>query len=415
MSTSETSTATSKNITPAFLPFGTGAVAIVVALTVLHPDGTQGLIQGLHLTMATLAKIFTGRITSWDTKEIFDENPSLQFELQHIKQVPPTIDATARSDSSSTNSALLAALRADPAADAFLTGLGVPAEGIPPDQFPPNAAISDLSGGSALVAEHMLKINPNTGVPSNAPAASIGYLGLAWAAQFHIPLVAVQNLKGNFVAASEASLTPAMSGQTFDSSTGLYPLSKTYDYSTIQDPNAYPIPLPNYLVVPKTGDAPAKENALAAYVKYAVSTPGQQDVTYNGMIGVGSDVATAANSLATTMLADAATTTTTSTSSTSTSTSTSAPTSTSTTTAASATSTTSTLVSATTSTVHGTTTTTTGRTSAAALGGSQSGGGALTGGATLPITGAAPTIGFAGLVAVIVGDVVRRRARRSPG
>jgi hypothetical protein len=49
------------------------------------------------------------------------------------------------------------------------------------------------------------------------------------------------------------------------------------------------------------------------------------------------------------------------------------------------------------------------------LGGSQSGGGALTGGATLPITGAAPTIGFAGLVAVIVGDVVRRRARRSPG
>ena len=409
----EISTAAANGITPAYVPYGIGAVGIAVALTVTNQQGQTVLLAGLRLTIPTLAKIYVGQIVYWNDAEIFNENPGLTYELQHIAVVPPVINIVGREDSSATNSALLAAFRANPAAySAWKSPNGssvIPAQGIPPDQFPPENSLTATTGGSAAVAQKMMRINPNTGIPDTQPRNSIGYLSPAWATQYGIPLAAVQNAKGNFLTPTPAAVAAAVPGSTFDTTAEQYAITKAFDYSTIQDPGAYPIPLPSYLILPKVGATAAKAQALAGFVKFALGSTGQQDVATNAMVPVGTDVIAAGTAIADAMIAAATTTTTTSST-----TSTTAPTTTTTTAQA--------LVAA------GPTTTTSKSDPGAAPSATrarravQPAGAAAASGprarltAFLPTTGNgfAPFGGVIGLCAVFAGDVVHRRARRSP-
>ena len=411
LNSAEMATAASSHITPAYVPYATGAVAIVAAVTVRNQAGTVGLLQGLKLKMSTLAKIYTGQITSWKDAEIFTENPGLTYELNHVVEQPPTIDPVARQDSTATNSAFFAAIRANSKASAAF-GPTIPATGQPADRFPSTGIGTPVTGGSAAVAQHMRHIDPSTGIPSNQPASSIGYVSIAWAQQYSIPLVAMENLAGNYVAADAGSIGSAMSsGATFDPSTNLYSISKTFDYSAMTDPAAYPIPLPDYLVVPQTGDTAPKENAVAGFVNFALGSTGQQDVTANGMVPPNSSVAAAGKAVASAMIA-AATTTTSTTTSTTSNTSTTSTSVTPTSTAAQGSSTTSTTAGG-----VATTTTSTGNRAVAAAasngGSSASSNPRSSSGAQLPSTGgSAAALGAFGVGAIVAGDLVRQRARR---
>jgi len=315
LSPSEISTATQTGLTPEYIPYGLGSVAIVLGLSYLDANDQPHLITGMHLTMDTLAKIFQGVITLWSNSAILAENPTLAPILENLSNSVATINVIQRTDSSATTSALLAAIRAS-GADGFKYYTSfTPATGIPPDQFPSidAANVRGVSDGSQIIAEDVLNIDPHTGVPSSQLDDAISYLSPAWAAKYGIPVVAIQNIAGNFEVPTAQTVTDAVtSGSTFDTTTNLYSMSENFDYSKMAAADAYPIPLASYMVVPTQGAMPAKAAAMAGLANFALSTAGQADLTASGMVPLTAPAQTAASAEATALAASSTTTTSTS-------------------------------------------------------------------------------------------------------
>jgi phosphate transport system substrate-binding protein len=311
----ELTAAGQSGITTAYVPFASGAVAIVAAVQADHQHG-GGLIQNIKLTIPTLAKIFTHHINYWNDPEILAENPDVP-DLTHV-EVPAILTAVRR-DSSSTSSALVAAFLTDPAARTvwaeYVQGLGQ-APDITPDRWPadPNGNVTGVTSGTRGMINALLNLDPASGQPiPGTPAHAIGYVAPEFAHQFGAPLAAIQNraTPPSFVLPTAAGAVGAAlaGGAAFDPATGLYAI----DYTKITTAGAYPIPLVSYLVVPVRGVAPAKAQALASFIRFVLGTAGQADVASTGMVGVSAEAIAAGLKVAHTLETAAAPPTTTTT------------------------------------------------------------------------------------------------------
>jgi ABC-type phosphate transport system substrate-binding protein len=133
-----------------------------------------------------------------------------------------------------------------------------------------------------------------------------------------LPTVALQN-DGAYVQPTLAATEAAENDSTIDSTTNLVTINST------SDPNAYPMVMMDYLLVPTSGLSAAKATALANFIGFILSPTGTSDIENFGAAPVNSTMQALDQSVVTELQAEAtaAATTTTSTSSTTSSTSTS--------------------------------------------------------------------------------------------
>jgi len=385
LSSAEATTATQNGIAPGYVPYAAGAIAIGIAVKT-----SQGFVQSLHLTVPTLCKIFTGGITAWNDPEILAENPGSTIGQAQT----PSITRVVRRDSSSTTGALINLFLSDPTArscwNGYATNRGAPAD-TAIDEWPADnsANVRGLTGGSQLVMDTLLALDPTTQKPiAGTPLEDyIGYVAPAWISQFSgPPVAAIQNKFGAFVLPTQTAVAAAVQdGGTFSSTTNIVAL----DPSRMTAAADYPLVLVSYLLVPLTGLPATKAAPLAAFVRFVLGATGQADVASTGYDPAPSAWITAGGTLASSIVAT--TTTTTSTSSTSSSTSSST--------------TSSTAVSTTSSAATG------GSVQAASTGGSSG----VTGdpAASLAQTGAAPLLTLiAGVFLIVFGQVSGRTTRR---
>lgn len=389
----EQTVATQNHITPAYVPYGSGAVAFVTSIQL---DGNHGgkFLSGLRLTIPTLAKIFTHRLTAWNDPEIVAENPDLADNLQH-NLAKTRISAVVRADSSATTTALVAMFKADPDAAAIWNNYVTGHPMSDPDKWPADQTSVSVIDGSQGVINTVLHLDVATGQPiwgATDAMGNIGYVAPAWATQFGAPVVAVQNLsKSQYALPTSAAVSSALhAGATFDATTGLYAI----DYSKITAADAYPIPLVSYFIVPVQGVSAGKAAPLASFLKFVLGTTGQQDVASTGMVAATDEALTAGRKVVDALTAVATTTT-------------------SSTTTSSTSSTTSTTTRPTT-----TTTATGGATTTAApvAGASAGSAGGDPAGSSLPFTGggAWPLLA-SGVLLLSCGEWLVRRARRALG
>jgi phosphate transport system substrate-binding protein len=416
MSSAEASTAQGNGITPAYVPYGIGSVAIVASLT-LNQFHNKQEISGVQLKIPTLAKIFTKVITQWNDSEIAAENPSINFN----DMGDPSIQLVVRGDSSSTTSAMISMFLADPQAaviwNNYAAARGEPKD-TPLDQWPNdgNGNVHTTTGSKGEV-DGVLGLNPD-GTHIGQYDSNIGYLSPEWAKQYSIKLVKLQNHASTpayVLPTDNGAISAAMANATFDSNTNLY----TIDYKKITADGSWPMPLVSYFIVPTSGESSAKDSALASFITFILGSNGQADVTGTSMISPSQDAINGGLRVAAALQQSSATTTSSSSSSTSSTTpsSTTSTIATTNTTASPSATSTSTSSPGTTAAHGATTTAILGHTAAASNGGGTDPGTPATNGAgvSLPRTGGSRQVGLivAGVLLMVIGHAGYKRARRS--
>ncbi|MEU4245208.1 phosphate ABC transporter substrate-binding protein PstS [Actinoplanes sp. NPDC026619] len=200
----------------------------------------------LRLAPDTVARIFTGRITSWNDPEIARDNPGESLPATPIRTVH-------RSDSSGTTDNFTKFLAATAAAD-----------------WPHGS-------GSAWPAPGGLAQKGSNRVVSTIERSdgAIGYVEASYARFHHLPTAAVGNAAGEFVALTDAAAGRMVGGAKITGTGGDLQLAIDYRSGTT---GAYPLVLVTYEVVCKTGAKPLVKSFLA----YASSPAGQQAATRLG-------------------------------------------------------------------------------------------------------------------------------------
>ena len=208
-----------------YMPDVAGGTSVMYNLHAV--DGSR--ITSLRLNADAVAKIFTGRITSWKDSEIAALNPGLQ--VRETRMIP-----VIRSDGSGT-SAQLSLYLADQAAaiwNAFANGHGCPA---PCSLWPPfNGSIN--ANGSDSVANFVA----NDALGSGA----VGYVEAGYAFGRGFPVASLLNASGNFVQPSSQNVSTALTHATLNADlsqnlTGVYRSPET---------NAYPMSSYSYMILP---------------------------------------------------------------------------------------------------------------------------------------------------------------------
>ncbi|BCJ43172.1 phosphate-binding protein PstS [Actinoplanes ianthinogenes] len=217
------------------LPMVTGPIAVVY--------NVQG-VDGLQLSSATIAKIFSGKITKWDDAAIKAENAD-------AKLPSATIESVHRSDESGTT-------------DNFTKYLSKTAEAVWTFDHAKAWAAPGGTGakGSDGIASKV-KGTPNT----------ISYVELSFAENSDLQKAKIKNGAGEYT-----ELTPEAAGKTIEGATVKGTgddLKLDIDYST-KTAGAYPIVLATYeIVCTKYADA-AKGKAVQGFLKYTSSAEGQK-------------------------------------------------------------------------------------------------------------------------------------------
>lgn len=197
----------------------------------------------LHLSGATLAAIYLGKIRNWQDPAIKKDNPGVTLPAQDII-------VAHRSDGSGTTAI-------------FTTYLAA----ISPDwqkQVGKGISVKWPAGLGGKGSEGV------TGIVKQSPGG-IGYVELSYAKENNLPVAAVRNRAGAWV-----EPTPAATSAAIDA----FSQELAIDVRTpIVDPpasakDAYPISGLTFLLVPKESKNPAKTQTLKEFTKYIV-TQGQ--------------------------------------------------------------------------------------------------------------------------------------------
>ncbi|HEX4562301.1 MAG TPA: phosphate ABC transporter substrate-binding protein PstS [Gemmatimonadales bacterium] len=195
----------------------------------------------LKFSGPVLADIFLGTITKWNDARIAADNPGVKLPDQDIVVVH-------RSDGSGTSFILTDFLSKVSPDWASKVGKGTAVN------WPVGLGAKGSEGVSATVKQ--------------TPGA-IGYVELGYALANHLPVGAVKNKAGKFVAASVQSVTAA-------AASALKNMSPTTDFRvSITDPDgadAYPISSFTWMLVHKDYEDAAKGKAIVAYTWWAVTT-----------------------------------------------------------------------------------------------------------------------------------------------
>lgn len=217
-------------------------------------------VSSLNLSAATLAQIFSGKISKWNDAAITKDNPGVTLPSTGIQTFH-------RSDSSGTSYNFSNYLANEAASDwSYGANKVWPGPGGQGDK------------GSALVSQDVKKT-----------VGGIGYFELSYATQQSIPYAKVSNAAGQFVALTQQNTTNFLAKATIAGSGNDLKLNFDYKDTSASD---YPNILVTYEIVCEKGNDPAKLPALKDYLSYAASTPGQQSIVSSGYVTLPANIQT---------------------------------------------------------------------------------------------------------------------------
>lgn len=198
-------------------------------------------VSNLQLSAATLAGIFSGKITTWNDAAIKTDNPSATLPSTGIQSFH-------RSDGSGTTFNFTNYLEND-AKSAWTFG----------HDKTWSAPGGQGAKGTASVAQ---------GVKSTV--GGIGYMEQSYATQNSLPVAKVGNATGKFIELTGAN-TVAFLAKATVTTPGSSDLALTFDY-TNSDPNAYPAVLVTYEIVCQKGNKSAQLPLLKGFLSYVAGS-----------------------------------------------------------------------------------------------------------------------------------------------
>jgi phosphate transport system substrate-binding protein len=208
--------------------------------TVIGPITVSYNLSGvskLTLSAPTIAKIFSGKITTWNDPAIKADNPGVTLPSTTIVPVH-------RSDGSGTTSNFTKYLsKADP---------------------------TDWTLGSASTVNWPAGGQAGNGNPGVAgivgkTAGAIGYVDYSDAVASNLTFASIVNSAGKAEAPTLAGASAAAQGATIAP-------DLTYDPTNSPDPNAYPITSPTWIIVYKTQSDQTKAAILKGFLDYILTT-----------------------------------------------------------------------------------------------------------------------------------------------
>jgi phosphate transport system substrate-binding protein len=220
---------------PIDIPAYLSGVAIIYNL--------QG-VSNLQLSSATIAKIFTLQIKTWDDAAIKADNPSAT-----LPSTPITV--VTRSDGSGTTANFTKYLH-DTQPSIFTQTVGTAW---------PVAGTSGQQGGSGVVNA----VTAGAGAIGYADQSSIGQATAA----------AVSGTGKDFVKYTAEGATEAFDSAATVSAQGSGDLTEVVDYSKITGKTGYPIPLLSYVITCTVHKDATQGKLTQAYLGYVLSTQGQ--------------------------------------------------------------------------------------------------------------------------------------------
>jgi phosphate transport system substrate-binding protein len=217
-------------------------------------------VDNLVLDAPTLAKIFDGKIKTWDDAAIKKLNPS-------AKLPSTSIQAFHRSDESGTT-------------DNFTKYL----KGAAPSDW-------NYSGGKAWQAQGGQSAPQSSGVAAQVKqtAGAIGYFELSYATASSIPTVKIDTGASAPVAASSDAASKAIADAKVVGTGN--DLALKLNYATKAD-GAYPITLVTYEIACDKGNKPETLDATKAFLNYLASDDGQKGLSSQGYAPLPTEIAT---------------------------------------------------------------------------------------------------------------------------
>jgi phosphate transport system substrate-binding protein len=247
---------------------GGAAVDLPMAVGPIALEYNLSGVKDLQLAPATIAKIFSGKITKWDDAAIKADNPGASL--------PSTaIAAVHRSDGSGTTDNFTK----------FLKGAG--------------GADWTYDSGSDWKAPGGQGSKGSDGVTSTvkSTAGAIGYAELSYAENAGLSTAKVKNAAGEFVAVSTDAASKGLSTAKLGSGDDL---KLTFDYSTAT-PGAYPIYLVTYEITCSKGLSADKAALVKSFLTYTASAAGQSAISEIGYAPLPDSVATRVRSVVSTI------------------------------------------------------------------------------------------------------------------
>jgi phosphate transport system substrate-binding protein len=220
--------------------------------TVLGADvityNLPGVTAVLKFTPAAIADIFSGRIKKWNDTRIASLNPGVTLPAQDILVVH-------RSDGSGTTYIFTDYLST--AVPSWKTSVGKGKE----VKWPVGIGAKGNEGVSGQVKQ---------------TPGSVGYVELAYAKQNNLPIAAIRNKSGQFVAASVAAVTAAASGVA-----KALPANTDYRLSIVDAPGAdsYPISSFTWILVYQHQTDAVKGKKLVDFLNWALTEGEKQAST----------------------------------------------------------------------------------------------------------------------------------------
>ena len=236
---------TFKNGTPLYFP--------IVAAPITVSFNVSG-VKTLKLDAATIAGIFSTKISTWDAPEIKALNPTAKLPSAPIAVVH-------RSDGSGTTSNFTKYLTLAAPSD-WTLGAG--------DTVNWPATTQGAQKGSGVAA--LIGSTPN----------SIGYTDLADAVTANLVYATVKNSAGNYVKADLAGSAAALEGITVNA-------DLTYNPLNAAGAKAYPITSPTWIIVSPQQTDPTVAAALKGYVGF-ILTDGQKFANSVGYSPISTDL-----------------------------------------------------------------------------------------------------------------------------
>ena len=250
-----------------YIPAIGGAITVPINLKNATTGRTLG--SSIQLKQVTLAKIFSGVITTWNNPEIVKDNPRISAALP---ATPITI--AYRSDSSGTTNNFLQYL------NAWAPTIWPKVQDDMTTAFPGGKPPANSVAGKG-----------NSGVMANvlAKEGTLGYVDLGDAKGY--PSARIQNAKGEFIAPSSASAAKNLANQTNVDALGLVQL----DYKVAVS-GAYPMSIFSYALARTDGKGP---NGLGVrqFQDYVIQKCGPARAASLGYVPVAGKVLTVAKGL----------------------------------------------------------------------------------------------------------------------
>lgn len=234
-----------------YLPDVAGGTALMYNLK----DASGHQITNLRLSATTIAKIFTGQITSWDDPAIKADNPGLHLPAQHLTPV-------IRSDGSGTSAKLADYLAHE--APTIWNPFAAANNVTLPVQFWPNWQGVVAVRGSDGMANYISN--------SSVGSGSIGYVEAGYVYEHSMVPVFIKNASGNYAAPSSVNVAVALKHATLNRDL-TQNLQGVYN---APESNAYPLASYSYLITQTTGFDRAKGAVLGKWIIY-IACAGQQE------------------------------------------------------------------------------------------------------------------------------------------